>query len=103
MSQEIERRQFTRFEVDPIICRTEPESKGMCILRNVSVSGAYFLSSKPPPVGTFMKIQFAETPLEGYRVNGKVVRHGNSFKKGFALCFRVPRPKLLRAVYHTDY
>jgi hypothetical protein len=103
MSEDLERRKFTRFDVDPIICRTEPESKGLCILRNVSVSGAYFLSTKPPPVGTFMKVQFSEMPLDGYQVNGKVVRHGNSLKKGFALTFRGPHPKLLRAVYHTDY
>ncbi len=103
MSNDLERRKFTRFDVDPIICRTEPASRGLCILRNVSVSGAYFLSMKPPPVGTFMKVQFAEVPLEGYLVNGKVIRHGNSKKKGFAINFHIPRPKLLRAVYHTDY
>jgi hypothetical protein len=104
MSQvDFERRRHSRFNVDPIVCRTDPRVDGLCILKNVSITGAFFLNQTPPPVGSYVKIEFAEMPLEGYRINGRVVHHGLNGIRGFAVSMRSPRPRLLRAVYHADY
>jgi hypothetical protein len=101
--ENLERRTNTRFDVEPLLCRTVPETLGICVLRNVSLNGAFLLNHTPPPIGSHVRLEFSETPLRGYRVIGEVVRHHMGTFKGFALRFNLPRPRLLRAVYHTEY
>jgi hypothetical protein len=103
MQAPVERRSFQRFNVDPLLCNTIPEMRGVCVLRNVSLAGAYFLNHTPPPVGSRVRVEFSELPLDGYRLIGEVVRHGLGAYRGFALNFSIPHPKLLRAVYHAEY
>ena len=97
-----ERRSSRRFKVSPILCRFFPCSGGVGVLRNVSMEGVFLLNSEPPAVGTECEIEFAEPPLVGYRLIGKVVRHDQlRFSMGFAVRFYEPHPRLLRAVYHA--
>lgn len=103
MMDAIERRVFQRYNVDPLLCITIPETRGVCVLRNISLTGAYFLNHTPPAIGSRIRVEFAEMPLEGYRLVGEVVRHGLGTFKGFAVNFASPRPRLLRAVYHAEY
>jgi len=98
-----ERRGFKRFNVEPVLCQTTPGTRGICLLKNVSVNGAFFMNKAPPPVGTLLNVEFSELPLEGYQVEGRVVRHGDGEFRGFAVSFLAPRPKLLRAVYHNEF
>ena len=102
MDVKSERRGYKRFTVDPILCHAVPKVQGICLLKNVSMGGAFFLNKSPPPIGSKVRIEFVELPLEGYEVNGNVVRHGLGRYRGFALEFPTPRPKVLRAVYHTE-
>ncbi len=97
-----ERRSFQRYNVDPLACNTFPGTRGVCVLRNISLTGAYFVTSIPPPIGSRVRVEFSEMPLEGYRLVGEVVRHGPGTLKGFAVDFICPRPRLLRAVYHVE-
>ena len=103
MSEQADRRAFRRFSVDPLFCATFPELEGVCVLKNVSLNGAFFLNRTPPAVGSRLRLEFVETPLNGYRLVGEVVRHGQGSSKGFAVNFTNPHPRLLRAVYHNDY
>jgi hypothetical protein len=95
----MERRAFRRYRVEPLLARTIPQIEGVCVLRDVSLSGALFLSPAPPPVGSRLGIEFSEEPLDGYSLFGKVVRHESSRVRGFGVAFETPHPKLLRAVY----
>ncbi|RME19957.1 MAG: PilZ domain-containing protein [Deltaproteobacteria bacterium] len=96
-----DRRGSKRYDVSPILCRFFPSNGGVGVLRNVSMEGAFLLNSEPPPVGMECEIEFAEPPLGGYRLTGKVVRHDQvRFSRGFAVWFYEPHPRLLRAVYH---
>lgn len=98
-----ERRTNSRYEVEPLLCRTFPETFGVCVLRNVSLNGAFLLNHAPPPVGSRVRLEFTEQPLEGYRLIGEVVRHHAGRVHGFAVHFDIARPRLLRAVYHSEY
>jgi len=98
----VERRASTRFNVDPVLCRMVPTGPGLCVLRNVSLNGAFFLNHTPPDVGSKVKLEFTEWPLSGYKLVGEVVRHGLGTFRGFAVFFPIPRPRLLRAVYHGE-
>ena len=100
--RQAERRIFKRFKVRPVLCSTNPELRGGCVLKNVSLNGAFFLYPTPPPIGAQVHFDFAEPPLEGYLLHGKVVRHNFGRRRGFAVDFQSPRPKLLRAVYCND-
>ena len=93
-------RVFKRFTTDPLLCRVGLKNSGVCVLRNLSIRGAYFLHPTPPPVGANVEVEFSETPLEGYRLKGRVVRHGLGRYQGFAICLPEPHPRLLRAVYY---
>lgn len=99
----MERRIFRRFRVEPILCQVIPPERTVCVLRDVSLNGALFLSPNPPPVGSILDVRFREPPLEDYNLQGTVVRHEQSRFKGFGVVFDGPHPKLLRAVYHTEY
>jgi hypothetical protein len=96
-----ERREFSRFNVDPIVCRTVPRLPSLCILRDVSVTGAFLQAQEAPPLKSVVEVEFTEEPLSGYRLEAKVVRHSRKNHKGFAVRFIDPRPRVLRAVYHT--
>ena len=98
-----ERRSSSRFNVEPLLCKMIPGKNGFCVLRNVSINGAFFLNHAPPPVGDKVKLEFSEKPLEGYRIIGEVVRHGMGRLKGFAVHFPMARPRLLRAFYHSNF
>ncbi len=101
MTTNIERRVDRRFKVDPVICNTVPRMRGLCVLRNVSLQGAFFMNQAPPPLGSTLKLEFSESPLHGYSVGGKVVRHFTSGHKGFAIEFLSPHPRMLRAAYYV--
>jgi hypothetical protein len=96
-----ERREFKRFDVDPLLCETHPASSSLCVLRNVSLNGAFFLNQNPPPVGSPVNITFAESPLEGYKLTGHVSRLETGLRKGFGVIFKGPHPRLLKAVYDS--
>lgn len=98
-----ERREFSRFPVQPILCKTLPRGKGICVLKDVSMGGAFFQNSSPPPVGTRLTVEFTEPPLLGYGLQVVVVRNNPGRHNGFAVNVRPPRPRLLRAVYCNDY
>jgi hypothetical protein len=93
-------RAFERFTTDPLLCRVATKNAGVCVLRNLSIRGAYFLHPTPPPVGANVEVEFSEMPLEGYRLKGRVIRHGLGRYRGFAICLSEPHPRLLRAVYY---
>jgi hypothetical protein len=93
-------RAFERFTTDPLLCKVGLKEAGVCVLRNLSIRGAYFLHPTPPPVGADVEVEFSEMPLEGYRLKGRVVRHGLGRYRGFAICLSEPHPRLLRAVYY---
>ena len=101
--KDADRRIHKRFSVQPLLCRTDPRLPGVCVLRNVSMGGAFFLHSSPPPVGASLRIGFNEPPLEDYDLSGRVVRHTVGDTKGFAVGFANPHPRLLRAVYCNEY
>ena len=88
----VERRLFQRYNVDPLLCSTIPETRGVCVLRNISLTGAYFLNHTPPPIGSRVRVEFAEMPLEGYRLIGQVVR--------LDVTFRAARFYALRGAFH---
>ena len=96
-----ERRVFKRFDVDPLLCETHPSSTSLCVLRNVSLKGAFFLNQNPPDLDSPVNITFAESPLEGYRLAGRVSRLGTGLRKGFGVEFNDPHPRLLKAVYDS--
>ncbi len=102
MIRQGERRNSRRFEVNPVVCRCGPESgrQGLCVLRNVSVLGAYVVSPNALPPGSPIRLTFAAPPLAGYSLTGTVVRRDAGRPKGFAVRFEGPRPRLLRTVYH---
>ena len=102
MSQDADRRGSKRFPVDPVVCNTLPKIRGICVLRNVSLNGAFFMHQTPPPIGSTLKVEFMDSPLEGYALGGKVVRHNNGAHRGFALRFLNPHPRMLRAAYYPD-
>ncbi len=101
--KDADRRICRRFPVQPLLCHTEPRMRGVCVLKNISMCGAFFLHETPPPIGVILNLEFNEPPLEGYDLRGKVVRHTLGRLKGFAVDFRSPRPRLLRAVYCNEY
>ncbi len=96
-------RAFERFTTEPLLCRVALKKAGACVLRNLSIHGAYFLHTAPPPVGASVEVEFSEMPLEGYRLSGRVVRHGLGRYRGFAVCLSKPHPRLLRAVYYKSF
>jgi hypothetical protein len=102
MLEEKERRIEKRFVVDPVVCHTMPKVRGICVLRNVSLQGAFFLHQSPPKVGSSLKVEFSDPPLQGYSLGGKVIRHNTGNYRGFALKFLQPHPKVLRAAYYND-
>jgi hypothetical protein len=94
-----ERRNGKRFRVVPLLCHTQPKTSGLCVLRDVSISGAFFQTPDPPMIGTHLMVEFTEDPLDGYELAGKVIRHASGQIRGFGVTFHHPHPKLLRAVY----
>ncbi len=100
---EADRREFSRFPVQPILCKTLPRRNGVCVLKDVSMGGAFFQHSSPPPIGTHLTVEFSEPPLVGYGLQVEVVRHAPGNFKGFAVNVRPPRPRLLRAVYCNEF
>ncbi|HUU03237.1 MAG TPA: PilZ domain-containing protein [Myxococcota bacterium] len=98
-----ERREFSRFPVQPLLCKTLPRRNGVCVLKDVSMGGAFFQHSSPPPIGTRLTVEFSEPPLLGYDLQVLVVRHNPGRFKGFAVNVSPPRPRLLRAVYCNEY
>ena len=96
-----ERRKDIRLDTEPLNCQPDIEIKDICLLKNISLQGAFLLCRTPPPVGIWLNLKFTEVPLKDYEVEGIVVRHGLGRFKGFAMYFVNPRPKLLRAVYYN--
>jgi hypothetical protein len=97
-----ERRAYRRFNVDPLLCRTNPHMDGVCVLRNVSLKGAFFMTPEPPKIGSKLELEFREEPLEGYCLEGLVVRAEEGRVRGFGIEFEGPHPRILRAVYCSD-
>ena len=103
MDDRRDRRRARRFEVNPVVCRCGPETDrpGLCVVRNISLQGAYVVSPKSMRPGVPVRLQFSTAPLEGYELTGTVVRQETGRPKGFAVRFNAPRPRLLRVVYHA--
>ncbi|MBN2494928.1 MAG: PilZ domain-containing protein [Deltaproteobacteria bacterium] len=101
MLQGIEKRGFPRYRCEPLLCRMRPGLQRTSVLRDVSMSGVYLLNREPPPVGAAVELQFDEAPFDGYRLRGRVVRHGAQHV-GFGVAFAEPHPRLLRVVYCHD-
>lgn len=99
-----ERRINKRQAVHSLVCRcgSIPGNSGLCVVQDVSLEGAFVLNQTPPPIGANVDLQFSRAPLEGYYLQGTVVRTQQDRPRGFAVHFDTPRPRMLRVVYHSN-
>jgi hypothetical protein len=91
------RRKSKRFQLDYLYCRTDPETNGFCLVKDLSLTGAQVLHRQPPAIGSKIVLWFERKPLTGLQAAGQVVRHNQMGEAGFGVEFDGPNLRLLLA------